>query len=84
MFRHSEIQRLLAERRRKREAEEEQQKRQTRKRRAAHEAEEMPTVFDNDSVVHARGEVQQLSYDDTGSQTKAIQPKTFHWPVLGS
>lgn len=86
MFRHSEIQRLLAERRRKKEAEEEQQKRQTRKRKAdhGHELAGKPTVFDNDSVVHARPEVEQLSYDENSSHIKEEQVKTFQWPVLGS
>lgn len=87
MFRHSEIQRLLAERRRKKGIEEDQQKRQARKRKVGNSQyqgmEATPSVFDHDATVHGRSDVQQLSYDD-GGQSKKDQPKTFQWPLLGS
>lgn len=89
MFRHSEIQRLLAERRRKQEAEEEHQKRLTKKRKAIVEDSngQQTRLYATDAVVHAQNEVQKLSYDDgedvLKTEPEKQKPKTFQWPVLG-
>ncbi|KAK5957414.1 hypothetical protein OHC33_001788 [Knufia fluminis] len=88
MFRHSEIQRLLAERRRQRELREEQQEKEERLiELRKHRIQDNPssTTFETDHSIHSRSNVAELSYDDNHvSRQNAKEPKTFHWPQLGS
>lgn len=85
MFRHSEIQRLLTARRHRQLAEEEEAKTRKQKREEAKDTRasryETPTRFDNDSTVHDRSHVNELSYDENTTKPKE---KTFLWPVLGA
>ena len=86
MFRHSEIQRLLAERRRQKELEEERSKKQQ------YDNERLPNKqkiadagsrFESDTVVHHRADVQELSYNENVGHHDLGQPQTFIWPKLG-
>lgn len=92
MFRHSEIQRLLAERRRKKETEDDK-KQQTKQVRAKNETKRSNlensdlSRFDNDEIVHGRPEIKELSYDDdaAGESSADIKPaRQFQWPILPS
>lgn len=86
MFRHSEIQRLLAERRRQKEAEEERATKKERRKAVntlAKYTDSKPSRFDNDATVHIRGQVDELSYDENVQQQDLKQGKKFLWPVLG-
>lgn len=88
LFRHSEIQRLLAERRRRKDAEEdkgrqgEEYQRSRTKQKPAKAPE--PSRYDDDTTVHARSDVNELSYEEGGQDAKDDEPKKFKWPVLGS
>lgn len=92
MFRHSEIQRLLAERRRKKETEDDK-KQQAKQVRAKNENQRSNfeksdlSRFDNDETVHGSLEIKELSYDDdaAGENSADIkQAKQFQWPILPS
>lgn len=94
MFRHSEIQQILAERRRKKAKEEEDSERRERaqsrvQRKNKHNVNGRAGRYDNDAQVHARQGPQELSYDNDIAEAKqsaeqSPQPKTFQWPVLGT
>lgn len=90
MFRHSEIQKLLAERRHQKARDEETLARVERAQARARRQESKPARYADDAEVHSRQEVHELSYDDdaalkskdNGDRTQ--QPKTFQWPILGA
>lgn len=90
MFRHSEIQRLLAARRQKRDAEEEKKTyREQKERKPIHKERAVSkvstsTLYDDDSTVHARIDTDGLNYDDADKQPGKEKPTTFQWPLLGS
>lgn len=88
LFRHSEIQRLLANRRRQNEAKEERRQQEaerhnTRRRQDQSQA-HVPTRFQSDTMVHAKDNVNELSYEESTEKSKDERPQKFQWPVLGS
>lgn len=86
MFRHSEIQRLLAERRRQRDREEERQQKLERKKTGSTQQvqdRQQSVTFESDERVHARPGMPELSYDDAGAHQHTQKPTTFQWPKLG-
>ena len=86
MFRHSEIQRLLAERRRQKELEEERSKKQQYDNERLQNKQKIADAgsrFESDTVVHHRADVQELSYDENDKHQNSGQPQTFMWPKLG-
>lgn len=88
MFRHSEIQRLLAERRRQNEAQEDKRQQETERqhtrRRQDPLGSSVPTRYHSDTMVHASDDVNELSYEESNIDSKDRHPNKFQWPVLGS
>ena len=86
MFRHSEIQRLLAGRRRQKELDEERSKKQQYDNERLQNKQKIVDAgsrFESDAVVHHRFDVQELSYDENNKHQNSGQPQTFIWPKLG-
>lgn len=93
MFRHSEIQRLLAERRRREDIAEDEKRRKVsrgadggyvRNGQAPSSKRETEYMrYDDDQTVHLRKDVGELSYEENADD-KGKKPKTFNWPILGS
>lgn len=88
LFRHSEIQRLLAERRRRTEAQEEKRQREAERsqkhRRKDQSVATAPTRYQDDTMVHTKNDVNELSYEENVDNREQKRPQTFKWPVLGS
>jgi len=88
MFRHSEIQRILAERRRQKDLEDERQQHAERvKGRAGRQSQnkQQSVVYETDERVHSRPDMPELSYDDEESAQREVKkPTTFQWPKLGA
>ena len=86
MFRHSEIQRLLAKRKRQKELEEERSKKQQYDKeglQTKHKSADAGSRFESDAIVHNGSDVQELSYDEDDPRPRTSQPQTFMWPKLG-
>ncbi|KAK5098161.1 hypothetical protein LTR24_001983 [Lithohypha guttulata] len=87
MFRHSEIQRILAERRRQEDLKEERQQHAEKlKGRPKQQAQDnqQSVAFESDERVHSRPDMPELSYDDDDSALQELKtPRTFQWPKLG-
>lgn len=87
LFRHSEIQRLLAQRRRKEEAQEsrrwEKAERSHTKPRQRQSEGPVPPRYQSDTMVHANEDVTELSYEESQEIAKDQTLQKFKWPFLG-